>query len=99
VTGPPGRPGIADAVRAGRPADGVTVWLLGNAGVLLVDGSGRRIAIDPWTSPWLETRSAGNPDTVVRQRPAREAADLGAGCGAEVHIPMHFDGLPPLGTT
>lgn len=62
---------IADAVRDARPADGVTVWLLGNAGVLLMDASGRRIAIDPWTSPWLETRSAANPEPVVRQRPAR----------------------------
>jgi L-ascorbate metabolism protein UlaG (beta-lactamase superfamily) len=67
--------GIADAVRAARPADGVTVWLLGNAGVLLADGSGRRIAVDPWTSGWLETRSADNPEPVVRQRPARLASD------------------------
>lgn len=63
--------GVADAVRATRPADGVTVWLLGNAGVLLADASGRRIAVDPWTSSWLETRSEANPDPVVRQRPAR----------------------------
>jgi L-ascorbate 6-phosphate lactonase len=62
---------VADAVRAARPADGVTVWLLGNAGVLLMDALGRRIAIDPWTSPWLETGSAGNPEPVTRQRPAR----------------------------
>jgi L-ascorbate 6-phosphate lactonase len=55
--------------------DGVTVWLLGNAGVLLADASGRRIAVDPWTSSWLETRSPGNPDPVVRQRPARLTSD------------------------
>jgi L-ascorbate 6-phosphate lactonase len=62
---------IADAIRATRPVDGVTLWLLGNAGVLLVEASGRRIAIDPWTSPWLETASVANPEPVVRQRPAR----------------------------
>jgi len=71
MTTPSAQPSIAEAVRSARPADGVTIWLLGNAGVLLVDGAGRRIAVDPWTSPWLETRSAGNPDPVVRQRPAR----------------------------
>src|SRR4051794_15621234 len=43
---------VAEAVRAARPTDGLTVWLLGNAGVLVVDPAGRRIAIDPWTSDW-----------------------------------------------
>jgi L-ascorbate 6-phosphate lactonase len=66
---------VGDAVRAARPADGLTVWLLGNAGVLVVEQNGRRIAIDPWTSDWLETRSAANPEPVVRQRPARLASE------------------------
>ena len=50
---------IADAVRTTRPVDGVTLWLLGDAGVLLVEASGWRIAIDPWTSPWLEVPAGG----------------------------------------
>jgi L-ascorbate 6-phosphate lactonase len=86
---------IAEAVRAARPADGVTVWLLGNAGVLLVDASGRRIAIDPWTSPWLETGSEANPRPVVRQRPARlrseELADLVDAVLVTHEHPDHLD--------
>jgi L-ascorbate 6-phosphate lactonase len=87
---------IADAVRAARPADGVTVWLLGNAGVLLVDASGRRLAIDPWTSSWLETRSAVNPEPVVRQRPARLASeDLADLVDAVLVTHEHPDHLDP----
>jgi len=86
---------IAAAVRAARPADGVTLWLLGNAGVLLMDGAGRRIAIDPWTSPWLETPSPANPDPVVRQRPARLTSEELAGLVDAVLIthehPDHLD--------
>jgi L-ascorbate metabolism protein UlaG (beta-lactamase superfamily) len=86
---------IADAVRATRPADGVTVWLLGNAGVLLADASGRRIAIDPWTSPWLETASAANPAPVVRQRGSRlrseELAELVDGVLVTHEHPDHLD--------
>jgi L-ascorbate 6-phosphate lactonase len=86
---------ITDAVRAARPADGVTVWLLGNAGVLLVDAARRRIAIDPWTSPWLETRSAANPQPVVRQRPARlrseELAELVDAVLVTHEHPDHLD--------
>jgi len=89
-------PGIAAAERAGRLTDTVTVWLLGNAGVLLVDGSGRRIAIDPWTSPWLETRSTGNPDPVVRQRPARlSSAELAELADAVLVTHEHPDHLDP----
>jgi L-ascorbate 6-phosphate lactonase len=86
---------IADAVRATRPVDGVTLWLLGNAGVLLVDASGRRIAIDPWTSPWLETASVANPEPVVRQREARlrseELAELVDGVLVTHEHPDHLD--------
>jgi L-ascorbate 6-phosphate lactonase len=86
---------IGDAVRRGRPADGVTVWLLGNAGVLVVDSRGRRIAIDPWTSDWLEIRSAANPEPVVRQRPARlaseELADLVDAVLVTHEHPDHLD--------
>ncbi|MCU1669059.1 MAG: fold metallo-hydrolase [Blastococcus sp.] len=86
---------IADAVRTARPADGVTVWLLGNAGVLLMDAAGRRIAIDPWTSPWLETRSAANPEPVARQRPARlrseELAELVDAVLVTHEHPDHLD--------
>jgi L-ascorbate 6-phosphate lactonase len=87
---------IAEAVRAARPADGVTVWLLGNAGVLLVDASGRRIAIDPWTSPWLETGSEANPRPVVRQRPARlRSAELAELVDAVLVTHEHPDHLDP----
>jgi L-ascorbate 6-phosphate lactonase len=86
---------VADAVRAARPADGVTVWLLGNAGVLLMDASGRRIAIDPWTSPWLETAGAANPEPVTRQRPARlrteELAELADAVLITHEHPDHLD--------
>jgi L-ascorbate metabolism protein UlaG (beta-lactamase superfamily) len=86
---------IADAVRTARPADGVTVWLLGNAGVLLMDAAGRRIAIDPWTSPWLETGSAANPEPVARQRPARlrseELAELVDAVLVTHEHPDHLD--------
>lgn len=88
-------PGIADAVRGTRPADGLTLWLLGNAGALLVDASGRRIAIDPWTSPWLETASAANPEPVVRQRPAQlrseELAELVDAVLVTHEHPDHLD--------
>jgi L-ascorbate 6-phosphate lactonase len=87
---------IADAVRAARPADGVTVWLLGNAGVLLMDAAGRRIAIDPWTSPWLETAGPANPEPVVRQRPARlRSADLAELVDAVLVTHEHPDHLDP----
>jgi L-ascorbate 6-phosphate lactonase len=91
---------VADAVRAARPADGVIVWLLGNAGVLVGDAHGRRIAIDPWTSDWLESRSPDNPDPVVRQRPARltseELADLVDAVLVTHEHPDHLDpGLVP----
>jgi L-ascorbate 6-phosphate lactonase len=87
---------IADAVRAARPADGVTVWLLGNAGVLLVDASCRRIAIDPWTSPWLETSSAANTRPVVRQRPARlRSEELAELVDAVLITHEHPDHLDP----
>jgi L-ascorbate metabolism protein UlaG (beta-lactamase superfamily) len=93
---PGGHLGIADAVRAARPADGVTIWLLGNAGVLLADASGHRIAIDPWTSPWLETPSAGNPSPVVRQRPARlSSAELAELVDAVLVTHEHPDHLDP----
>jgi L-ascorbate 6-phosphate lactonase len=73
----------------------VTVWLLGNAGVLVVDSRGRRIAIDPWTSDWLEIRSAANPEPVVRQRPARlaseELADLVDAVLVTHEHPDHLD--------
>jgi L-ascorbate metabolism protein UlaG (beta-lactamase superfamily) len=86
---------IAEAVRAARPADGVTLWLLGNAGVLLLDASGRRIAIDPWTSPWLETASPANPEPVVRQREARlssqELAELVDAVLVTHEHPDHLD--------
>jgi L-ascorbate 6-phosphate lactonase len=86
---------IADAVRTARPADGVTVWLLGNAGVLVMDAAGRRIAIDPWTSPWLETSSAANPEPVARQRPARlrseELAELVDAVLVTHEHPDHLD--------
>ena len=86
---------VADAVRAAEPADGVTVWLLGNAGVLLMDASGRRIAIDPWTSSWLGTGSAANPEPVVRQRPARlrteELAELVDAVLVTHEHPDHLD--------
>jgi L-ascorbate metabolism protein UlaG (beta-lactamase superfamily) len=86
---------VANSIRAARPADGVTVWPLGNAGVLLADASGRRIAIDPWTSPWLESRSAANPDPVVRQRPARlrseELAELVDAVLVTHEHPDHLD--------
>jgi L-ascorbate metabolism protein UlaG (beta-lactamase superfamily) len=86
---------ISDAVRATRPVDGVTLWLLGNAGALLVDASGRRIAIDPWTSPWLETASAANPEPVVRQREARlrseELAELVDAVLVTHEHPDHLD--------
>lgn len=93
-------PSVAAAVRAARPADGLTVWLLGNAGVLVVDARGRRIAIDPWTSDWLETRSAANPEPVVRQRPARltseELAELVDAVLVTHEHPDHLDpGLVP----
>jgi L-ascorbate metabolism protein UlaG (beta-lactamase superfamily) len=88
--------GIADAVRAARPADGVMLWLLGNAGVLLADADGRRIAIDPWTSDWLETRSAANPEPVVRQRPARlGTAELAELVDAVLVTHEHPDHLDP----
>jgi L-ascorbate 6-phosphate lactonase len=87
---------IADAVRAARPADGVTVWLLGNAGVLLVGSTGRRIAIDPWTSDWLEVHSAADPDPVVRQRPARlTSAELAELVDAVLVTHEHPDHLDP----
>jgi L-ascorbate 6-phosphate lactonase len=86
---------IADAVRAARPADCVTIWLLGNAGVLVMDASGRRIAIDPWTSPWLETRGPTNPEPVIRQRPARlrseELAELVDAVLVTHEHPDHLD--------
>jgi L-ascorbate metabolism protein UlaG (beta-lactamase superfamily) len=86
---------VADAVRAARPADGVTVWLLGNAGVLLMDAAGRRIAIDPWTSPWLETGSAANPEPVTRQSSARlrteELAELVDAVLVTHEHPDHLD--------
>jgi L-ascorbate metabolism protein UlaG (beta-lactamase superfamily) len=86
---------VGDAVRGARPADGVTVWLLGNAGVLLVDATGRRLAIDPWTSDWLETGSPANPEPVVRQRPARltseELADLVDAVLVTHEHPDHLD--------
>jgi L-ascorbate 6-phosphate lactonase len=86
---------IADAVRAARPADGVTVWLLGNAGVLVMDASGRRLAIDPWTSPWLESAGATNPEPVVRQRAARlrseELAELVDAVLVTHEHPDHLD--------
>jgi len=86
---------IVDAVRTARPADGVTLWLLGNAGVLLVDASGRRIAIDPWTSPWLETASVANPEPVVRERAARlrseELAELVDAVLVTHEHPDHLD--------
>jgi L-ascorbate 6-phosphate lactonase len=86
---------IADAVRATRPVDGVTLWLLGNAGALLVDASGRRIAIDPWTSSWLETASVANPEPVVRQRGARlrseELAELVDAVLVTHEHPDHLD--------
>jgi L-ascorbate 6-phosphate lactonase len=73
----------------------VTIWLLGNAGVLLVDAAGRRIAIDPWTSDWLETRSAANPEPVIRQRPARLTSEELAGLVHAVLVthehPDHLD--------
>jgi L-ascorbate 6-phosphate lactonase len=92
--------GVAAAVRRARPLDGVTLWLLGNAGVLVVDQAGRRIAIDPWTSNWLETRSPANPEPVVRQRPARlsseELADLVDAVLVTHEHPDHLDpGLVP----
>jgi L-ascorbate 6-phosphate lactonase len=91
---------VGDAVRAARPADGLTIWLLGNAGVLVVDPNGSRIAIDPWTSDWLESRSAANPEPVVRQRPARlaseELADLVDAVLVTHEHPDHLDpGLAP----
>jgi|tagenome__1003787_1003787.scaffolds.fasta_scaffold20942427_2 L-ascorbate 6-phosphate lactonase len=86
---------VATAVRAARPADGLTIWLLGNAGVLVVDSTGRRIAIDPWTSDWLESRSAANPEPVIRQRPARltseELADLVDAVLVTHEHPDHLD--------
>ncbi|MCW2739753.1 MAG: fold metallo-hydrolase [Blastococcus sp.] len=86
---------IAAAVRGARPADGLTIWLLGNAGVLVVDSTGRRIAIDPWTSDWLETPSAANPDPVVRSRPARltseELTDLVDAVLVTHEHPDHLD--------
>jgi L-ascorbate metabolism protein UlaG (beta-lactamase superfamily) len=76
--------------------DGVTIWLLGNAGVLVMDAAGRRIAIDPWTSPWLETGSATNPDPVVRQRPARlRSAELAELVDAVLVTHEHPDHLDP----
>jgi L-ascorbate 6-phosphate lactonase len=87
---------IADAVRSARPADGVTVWLLGNAGALVMDASGRRIAIDPWTSSWLETGSAANPEPVVRQRPARlRSEELAELVDAVLITHEHPDHLDP----
>jgi L-ascorbate 6-phosphate lactonase len=87
---------IADAIRATRPVDGVTLWLLGNAGVLLVEASGRRIAIDPWTSPWLETASVANPEPVVRQRPARlRSEELAEFVDAVLVTHEHPDHLDP----
>ena len=98
---PTSPPSIAESVGAARPGDGVTVWPLGNAGVLLADASGRRIAIDPWTSSWLETRSAGNPEPVQRQRPARlrseELAELVDAVLVTHEHPDHLDpGLAPV---
>jgi L-ascorbate 6-phosphate lactonase len=92
---PRSRSSVGDAVRSARPADGLTIWLLGNAGVLVVDSDGRRIAIDPWTSDWLEIRSAANPEPVVRQRPARlaseELADLVDAVLVTHEHPDHLD--------
>jgi L-ascorbate 6-phosphate lactonase len=86
---------IAAAARGAPPADGVMVWLLGNAGVLVADASDRRIAIDPWTSPWLETCGAANPEPVVRQRPARllseELAELVDAVLVTHEHPDHLD--------
>ena len=86
---------IGESVRGTRPADGVTVWPLGNAGVLLADAAGRRIAIDPWTSGWLESPSAANPEPVVRQRPARLGSEELAGLVDAVLVthehPDHLD--------
>jgi L-ascorbate metabolism protein UlaG (beta-lactamase superfamily) len=88
--------GIGDAVRTTRVADGVRIWPLGNAGVLVAEPSGRRIAIDPWTSDWLETRSAANPDPVVRQRPARlGSAELAGLVDAVLVTHEHPDHLDP----
>jgi L-ascorbate 6-phosphate lactonase len=85
----------AAVVRGARPADGLTIWLLGNAGVLVADATGRRIAIDPWTSDWLETRSPANPEPVVRQRPARltsgELAELVDAVLVTHEHPDHLD--------
>jgi L-ascorbate metabolism protein UlaG (beta-lactamase superfamily) len=87
--------GIADAVRGARPGDGVRIWPLGNAGVLLAGPSGR-IAIDPWTSGWLETRSAANPEPVVRSRPARlSSAELVELADAVLVTHEHPDHLDP----
>jgi L-ascorbate metabolism protein UlaG (beta-lactamase superfamily) len=94
------RSSVAVAVGTARPADGLTIWLLGNAGVLVADARGRRIAIDPWTSEWLETRSAANPEPVVRYRPARLTSEELAGLVDAVLVthehPDHLDpGLVP----
>ena len=87
---------IADAVRAARPTGGVTLWLLGNAGVLVMGPSGVRIAIDPWTSDWLETRSQANPEPVVRQRRARlRSEELAALVDAVLVTHEHPDHLDP----
>jgi L-ascorbate 6-phosphate lactonase len=69
--------------------------------VLVVDPNGSRIAIDPWTSDWLESRSAANPEPVVRQRPARlaseELADLVDAVLVTHEHPDHLDpGLAPV---
>jgi L-ascorbate 6-phosphate lactonase len=92
---------VAAAVRTARPSDGVTVWLLGNAGVLVVDATGSRIAIDPWTSDWLETAGPANPDPVVRHRPARITSEHLAELADAVLVthehPDHLDpGLAPV---
>lgn len=53
-----------------RPKSGVTIWLTGNAGVLVATPNAV-IAIDPLTSTWLETKSAENPNPMQRSRPSR----------------------------